>query len=360
VGWGFAATSDEAVIIEVVSGTWLGLTALALLQAQAADQVVVTTAPPLDAERLADALRVYLDEFGIRVQTEAAAEASDLRTRLDDARALGEAVRAVAVVRVERGAPGSVELELIDLATQKALIVSVPRPARDEDLYRALALKIQAVLRATLSEARAALDPSSSLGRLVAEGGASGSPPASASTSASTWTTPGPGRLGVDAGYTLVSFPIDGPRFEGAAFRAWWLATPGFELGLGAAALSSVTASSAGVDARAKLFPVRAGGRLRFERGRADLLVGPCAEMAWFWVQASSASIPVRSTRNVMFSLGAEAEARVGILTSTWLFARATALGVLNGERYDVAGTPLYDTSRLQLGVTLGLGIGLP
>ena len=50
-----------------------------------------------------------------------------------------------------------------------------PAPQRDEDLYRALALKIQAVLRATLSEARADLAPGSSLGRLVESGG--GPPP---------------------------------------------------------------------------------------------------------------------------------------------------------------------------------------
>src|SRR4051794_28316310 len=123
----------------------------------------------MDAQRLADALRVYLDEFGIRVETRAAEDAEDLRKRLDDARQLGEAVRAIAVVRAEHGARGVVEIELIDLATNKALVVSVPRPERDEDLYRALALKIQAVLRATLSEAKAGLDPKSSLGRLVAE-----------------------------------------------------------------------------------------------------------------------------------------------------------------------------------------------
>ena len=61
-----------------------------------------------------------------------------------------------------------------------------------------------------------------------------------------------------------------------------------------------------------------------------------------------------------MVGLGAEAEARVAILTSAWLFARGAALGVLNGERYDVAGAPLFDTSRLQMSATVGAGLGLP
>ena len=88
--------------------------------------------------------------------------------------------------------------------------------------------------------------------------------------------------------------------------------------------------------------------------------LGPCAEATYIRVAASSATMPVRSTRNVMIGLGAEAEARIAVLGSAWLFARAAALGVLNGERYDVAGSPLFDTSRLQLSGTVGAGVGLP
>ena len=161
-----------------MTGAAITFAIMALVPAPAVDQLVVTTAPPLDAQRLADALRAYLDEFGIRIGTRAPSEADDLRRRLEEGRALGEAVRAFAVVRVERGSPETVEIELIDLATQKALIATVPRPARDEDLYRALALKIQSILRATLSEARAELDPRSSLGRLALE--TTGAPPARA------------------------------------------------------------------------------------------------------------------------------------------------------------------------------------
>jgi len=95
--------------------TAAGFVLAALLRLQAADQIVVTAAPSIDAQRLADALRVYLDEFGIRVETRGAGgEADDLRKRIDDARQLGEALRAVAVVRAEHGARGTIEIELID------------------------------------------------------------------------------------------------------------------------------------------------------------------------------------------------------------------------------------------------------
>jgi hypothetical protein len=76
-------------------------------------------------------------------------------------------------------------------------------------------------------------------------------------------------------------------------------------------------------------------------------------------VSAASATTPVRSARNVMVGLGAEAEGRVAFLASAWLFVRAAALGVLNGERYDAGGAPLFDTSRLQLSGSVGVGVGL-
>jgi hypothetical protein len=315
-------------------------------------EVVVTAAASIDAQRLADALRVYLDEFGIRVGAGAgaAAEAGDLRKRLDDARQLGEAVRAVAVVRAEHGARGTVEIELIDLATDKALVVSVPRPARDEDLYRALALKIQAVLRATLSEARADLDPHSSIGRLVAQGGgtAPAAPPSSAHAA-----------LALDAGYGFVSFPIDGPSFGGLAVRASWRVRPTLELGAGTAALGSASASNGTVEATATIVPVQITARRLFSVGRAQLFVGPRVDVTYVRIVASSTT-PVRSqVRNVMLGAGAEAEARLVVLGSAWLFARAAAIGVLNGERYDVQGAPLFDTSRLQLSATVGAGVGL-
>ena len=335
-------------------GAWSLLAALALLQAQAVDEVVVTTAPSMDAQRLADALRVYLDEYGIRVETRAAPDGADLRDRLEGARELGESVRALAVVRAEHAARGTIEIELYDLATDKAIVVSVPRPARDEDLYRALALKIQAVLRSTLSEARGELDPTSSAGRLVAH--EVSPPPAEPSPTAAH------ARLGLDAGYGFVSFPDDGLLLGGLAVRASWRPRPRLELALGTAALASASASSGAVDATASVIPIRASVRIPFAVGRSEFLVGPCADASLVRVSAASTSTTttVRSTRNLMVGLGAEAEARLVVLGSAWLFARAAVVGVFNGERYEAVGTPLFDTSRLQLSGSVGAGVGLP
>src|SRR5437868_4288381 len=170
--------------------------ALLMIHGQALDRIVVTTAPPLDSERLADALRVYLGEFGITVEVAPADETDDLRQRIADARHLGESVRAVAVIRAEPGTPDEVGIELTDLATDKTLIASMPKAARDEDLYRTLALKIQAILRATLSEARASLDPHSAVGRLMSE-----SPPTIAAPPAAPSPAAPPGPLSLQVGY---------------------------------------------------------------------------------------------------------------------------------------------------------------
>ena len=337
-----------------MTGACATLLAALALWAQARDQIVVTAAPSIDAQPIADALRVYLDEFGIRIETRAAGEGGDLRKRIDDARQLGEEVRAIAVVRAEHGPRGSIEIELADLATDKALVVSVPRPERDEDLYRALALKIQAVLRATLSEARGGADPASPVGRLVAHD--AGAAPVEAVEPA-----PAHGPLALDVGYGVVSFPSGGPLFGGLAVRASWRPRPALELALATAALASASAANGTVDATATIVPIHAAARRPFGAGRVQLVVGPCADATFIKVSATSATTtPVRSTHNLMIGLGGEGEARVRLAASAWLFGRVAALGVINGERYDVAGSPVFDTSRLELSAAIGAGLGLP
>jgi len=328
-----------------VAVPWPTLVVLASPPSPAAE-VVVAAEPSLDAERLADALRVYLAGFGIRVAPRADLAAADLRKRLDDAHRLGEAVRAVAVVRIGPSDAGAIEIELVDLATDKTLLVAVPRPPRDEDLYRALALKIQAVLRATLSEARATLDPQSSLGLLVAEK-SDGAREA---------------RLALDVGLGWVAFPWDGPSFLGLGAQASWRPKPRLVLSLATAALASEEATTGAVSATATLIPVRLGVKraVAFAGERGELAFGPCVELAYLRVATDSTTTLVRSTRALMASVGVEVEGHFALLAGAWLFARAAALGVLNGARYGAAGTTLFDTAYLETSAVVGVGVGLP
>jgi len=210
------------------------------------------------------------------------------------------------------------------------------------------------VLRATLSEARADLDPASSVGRLVAQG----SPSAPAEPPAQPRAP-----LALDVGYGFVSFAGGGPLFGGLAVRGSWRPRPRLELALATAALGSVTATTGTVDATATIVPVHAAVRRPFGAGPVQLIVGPCVDATYIKVSATSTTstpVPVRSPRNLMIGLGAEGEARFRVAASAWLFARFAALGVLNGQRYDVNGSPVFDTSRLELAGSIGAGRGLP
>ena len=337
-----------------------------VLHAELPDSVVVTAAAPLDSQRLADALRTYLDEFGIHVQVAPVTTDGDLRTQLDDARHLGESARAVAVVRAERETRGEIEVELYDLATDKALVAVVRRPVRDEDLYRALALKIQAILRATFSEARGELQPGSPVGRLLAANDNSTAPV----TPAATVSAPDSDRqarpathLALATGYAIVSFPVGGLVLQGVEVNGVVLPRPWLELTLGTAVLGSVHAAGGGVDAAMTVIPVSAAALLRLTRRRTELLFGPSAELAFASVSPtsmSSGTLPVvPPTHNVIVGVGGEAEGRLRAWETTWIFARVSALGVLLGERYDVSGAPILDTSRFELSAVAGIGVAL-
>ena len=329
--------------------------------------VVVTAAPPVDGQRLADAMRAYLDEYGIRVESASPAQPGDLRAQIADARRIGQAVRAMAVVRAQTGAvgedpggggdPGSggargtIEIEIVDLATEKVLIAEVPRPRRDEDLYRALALKIQATLRATLSEAPERVGPRAGLTRLAL----------SPSVVGQGATAPAPARVSLETGYVLFAFPLGGLQLQGLSLMAAFAARPWLEVALGGAVLDSLRAEGSGVVAVARVVPLGASARVRWAGARVEGLAGPAAGLAYVGVTPSSPSANVVTQRHLVPALGVELEGRLRVRASTpaWIYARAAGLGVLLGERYTAAGQVLADTSRFQASLSLGLGLGL-
>lgn len=331
----------------------------------ATTDIVVTTVAPLDAQRLADVLRAYLDDMGLRVEPLEAGKTGGLRQQLDEARRLGQAAGATTVVRVERAASdgngGGLELELIDLTTDEVVIATIASPARDEDRYRALALKIQAILRGRWSAAHPGGPAGSrASAATVAGGGSSPQVPGADAVWSARFMAGAPAALALDVGLGLVSFPLAGPVFDGLDVRARWLPTPHIALTMGTVLLGAAHASHGDVDAVATMIPVRATATLRLATGRATLFAGPAAELSLLRVAASSATTPVRSVSHVMVALGGEAEGRLALAGPLWLYARAAALGVLNGERYDAAGAPLIDTSRFELSGTLGLAIAIP
>ena len=314
--------------------------------------VVVTAAPPIDSQRLADALRAYLDEYGIHVEIAVAAEPGDLRRQLADARRIGEEVRAMAVVRAQdgEGVRGTIEIDVVDLATEKVLIAEVPRPPRDEDLYRVLALKIQASLRATMSEAPERLGPRIGLTRLAQSRPGSGDE-----------SSPGAHQplASLESGYVVLTFPLAGVALQGLSLATAFAPRPWLDLTLGIAVLGTLRAEGGGVVAVATVVPLFASARWRVGGRRAEALMGPAGGLAYVAIDPSSTTSMVHATHHLVPALGVELEGRFRVGASAWLYARGSALGVLLGERYRAEGQVILDTSRFQASLSAGVGIGL-
>ena len=109
------------------------------------------------------------------------------------------------------------------------------------------------------------------------------------------------------------------------------------------------------------VIPISAAALIRLTKQRLELLFGPSAELAFASVSPTSTpALPVvPSTHDVIVGLGGEAEGRLRAWETTWIFARVTGLGVLLGERYEVSGAPILDTSRFQLSAVAGIGVAL-
>jgi hypothetical protein len=308
--------------------------------------VVLTAAEPLDAERLADALRTYLDEFAVDIRTAPAVPHGDLRAELEANAGLGEPVRAWAVVRIADGAPGSAEIEVVDRVTGKSLVTSVPRPRRDEDLYRAVALKVQSLLRASLTEPSPAVASSPALARLSA---VSASAPAEEDHD-----------LGLETSLVVVGFPGGRVVQEGLAValaRRLWHQR--IELALGVDVLSGIDARSGAVSATVTRLPLLFAARLARRRARWEATAGILGEAAFVSIDASSSTVAVRSGWSVAPALGGEAGARLRLGTRAWLGARVAALGVIVGQHFTAQGQPLATLSGLEVAGQVGVGVEL-
>jgi hypothetical protein len=307
--------------------------------------LVLTASEPLDVERLADALRTYLDEFAVDIRTAPAAPHGELRGELEAAANLGESVRAWAVVRIAGDAPGSAEIEVVDRVTAKSLVTSVPRPRRDEDLYRAVALKVQSLLRASLAEPSAAVASSPVLTRLSAA-----SAPLPAPEHAS----------GLETSFAVVGFPGGRLVQQGLAValgRRFWQQR--LELALGVQALSSIDARSGEVNATLTRVPLSLAVRLVRRTRRLEGSAGIVGEAAFVSIDTSSSMLAVRSGWSVSPALGGEVGARLRLGDRASLGVRAAALGVIVGQHFTAQGQPLATLSGLEIAGQAGLGVDL-
>jgi hypothetical protein len=324
--------------------------ALLLLASPAAAErslLVVSAPPPLDGERLADALRVYLGGDDVEVRVVPATPGTDLLQALAAAQRAGEATGVVASVRVA-STSGSADIVLVDRLNDKMLIASIPRRGRDPDLYRAVALKVQALLRAALSEEVSRVAERPTLARLVAP------PPAPAVV-----VTPRPParerHLALDAAYAMSSFPLGGLVQHGASLMGRFEIGPG-ELCLGVQALAPLTLTRDDVTAIVHHVPIVVSGGLRLRRPRFEGVAGAVLQVGVIALSANSPLAEVRSDVTALASLGLQLTGRVRVTPRFFFHLRASVLGVMAGARYAVRGETLVELAQLQVGLEAGLG----
>jgi hypothetical protein len=308
--------------------------------------VIVSVMPPLDGQRLVDALAAYLDERGVKVELAPPVVAAALEERIEALRAAAAAAHALAAVHVQRAA-ASVQIDLVDMVTDKSLLSIASTPRRDEDLYRTVALKIQALLRATASEPEAGVEASPPMARLAAER----IPPAPAAAESA--------RLSLRAGYALWAFAPGGLSAQGLAVDARARLAGRFEVSLGASALTAVRGKAGDASVSASVFPLDAGVTARLVDRRLQLLAGLGGQVALVDATASGTGTAVRRVREPLVAAGARVEARLPVGATTWLSASGALSAVVLGERFTVEGAPAVDMSSFVAVFGLGIGVAL-
>jgi hypothetical protein len=317
----------------VAVAAWLAVAAPA--PAGARSVLVATAVEPLRVDKLADALRTYLDFQRVEVRTAPAVVSGDLRADLGALAQAGAGEQATTVLRITSAFDHAVEIALTDLPSQRTIITTIPRSERDEDLYRTLALKVQGLLRVTEEQ-----------------------PTAMATVAAAPPASSEPSVVDVQGGLTAVSFPLGDVTQAGFLLRPRWAMTPGLRLSLGARVMPAAERRAGGTDVRMRAVPLVAGIERCWRTSRLELAVGfvVLAEIRYAEATAGPAT---RSDWAFVPGAGPSLAFGIRLGRAVRLSLQAAAIGLPWSSRYRVDGATVLDASRLQLPVDLTLDVGI-
>lgn len=299
--------------------------------------LVATAVEPLRVDKLADALRTYLDSGRVEVRTAAAVSTGDLRTDLGALAQAGAGEMATTVLRISATSTDAVEIALADLPSQRTVLASIPRSDRDEDLYRTLALKVQGLLRVT--EEQLPLAPSRT---------ALAAPVPAART----------GVVDLQAGFTLLTFPLGDVTQEGALFRVRWALTTAMRLGLRLRVLPSMERRSGATDVRLRAMPLVAGIERCWRGARFEVAGGLLVLAEPRYAEATEGK---NTRRDWTFVPGGGVSLGLAVRLSpiVRLSLQAAAVGLPWSSRYRVDEANVFDASRLEIPVDLTLDVAL-
>lgn len=309
------------------------LLALSLLLSSTVQAAVlrVSAEPPLSVERLADAIRSYVENVEVETVPPARSERDD------------GAPTTPGAVEIWLRRPGTPDddAELVVFDGDETILSRLTGTARLEDLYRAAALKVQALLQR----------------RLAAASG----PPESVSASAPATNRKASGRLFGEAGLAVL-VPSAGPTREGLRLgtglgfaRRWHLALSVY---LEPEKSMQVTEQGNAIDVSAWELPIALQVGCDWHQSRWLGWVDVVGQGALWRVSADSPGIV--SNASVAFSPRVGLATGVGIAVGEVVHAevRLAGLAVLADKRYRVDGDVVWPAAGFLGLLELGLAYG--
>jgi len=306
---------------------WVAIVCALAGAAQAASLRVLAE-PPLSGERLGDALRSYVDGAEVKVET--------LPATADSAQPI-EPGTVVITLQKSRALGEDAEVVLVD--GEETIVARLPGALRTEDLYRAAALKVQALLQRRVAVATGA--------------GMGGTVNARATPSA----PPDRGALLLDVDLAVI-VPTSGPTREALRVAAGIQLGQRWRLDLGTYLEPRQTADAQGIRVTAWEIPVCLSLGFAWHMGVWQGWVEGVGQAALRKLSAEATGIVANSDTTVSPRAGGALGVAVAIAPGVRAHARASALAVLADARYRVDGQVVWPAARALVLVELGLQYG--
>lgn len=282
----------------------------------------ISAEPPLSVERLADALRSYVEDV-----------------ELDIAPPEREGAVSPGVVEISLRRLGATddEVELVMVDGEETILSRLPRAMRSEDLYRTAALKVHALLERRTSPPA---PPADSLG--VREGAEPSLPPQ---------------RFMLDAGFA-VFVPSAGPVREGLRLAAGLRLAQRGHILLGAYIEPGQSSRVNGIDVSAWELPILLAAGLDWHQGTWSGWTDVVGHAALRRVSAKSPDIVANSEVALAPRVGGSTGLGFAVGQGLRLHAQVSLLATLADRRYRVDGQVVWPSARALGVIELGLVYG--
>jgi len=308
---------------------WVGILCALAGVAQAAS-LRVSAEPPLSGERLGDALRSYLDGAEVTIEPQAS---------VTDSVNVRPAEPGTVVITLQRSRVQGEDAEVVLVDGEETIVSRLPGALRTEDLYRAAALKIQALLQRRMSPA-----PATPTGDMLNDRATPALPPGKAGF-----------LLDVDL---AVMLPTSGPSREALRLGTGVQLGKRWRVDLGTYLEPRQTASSQGINVTSWEIPVCLSLGYAWHTGRWQGWLETVGHAAIRSFSAEAAGIVSNSDTTISPRAGGALAVAVALAPGLRAQARASVLAVLADKRYLVDGQVVWPAARALVLMEMGLQYG--